>query len=96
MPTSGIEQDAEQLLLAFYELSGSKLNETVSVGGRESNEAEAAAPRAGLDPASVGCETAVRYLADRGYIEQSGGESSYKITVPGIDRVKEIRGVDQG
>lgn len=90
-----IEEDALRLLLAFHELSGGKLNEPIPLGVQESSEAEAAAPRAGMEPGSVDCQTAVRYLIDQNYVEQAGQageESNYKLTVPGVDRVKEMRG----
>jgi hypothetical protein len=90
--TSRVEDDAMQLLLAFHELSGGKLNDPVPLGSRESTEGEAAATRAGLDPGSIGCETAVRYLLDQNYIEQADEESNYTLTVPGVDQVKEMRG----
>ncbi|MGB3634260.1 MAG: hypothetical protein WA982_09490 [Rubrobacteraceae bacterium] len=90
--TSRIEEDAVQLLIAFHELSGGKLNDPVPLGTQESSEAEAAAPHAGMDPESVDCETAVRYLIDQNYIEQADEESNYTLTVPGVDKVKEIRG----
>ena len=89
--SSRTEDDAMMLLESFYDLSGGKLNEPVPLGSQESTEAEAAAPRAGMDPESVGCETAVRYLLDQNYIEQAGEESSYTLTVPGVDQVKEMR-----
>lgn len=94
--TSRIEEDALHLLIAFHELSGGKLNEPVPLGGRESPESEAAALRAGLDPESIGCETAVRYLLDQNYVEQAGEESNYTLTVPGVDKVKETQGTGQG
>ena len=75
MTTSGTEDDAMRLLLAFHELSGGKLNEPVPLGGPDSTEAEAAAPHAGMDPDSVDCETALRYLIDQNYIEQADEES---------------------
>lgn len=91
MTTSGTEDDAMRLLLAFHDLAGGKLNESVPLGGAESAEAEAAAPHAGMDPGTVGCETAVRYLLDQNYIERADEESGYTLTVPGEDRAKELR-----
>ncbi|MGF1473476.1 MAG: hypothetical protein ACFB50_17275 [Rubrobacteraceae bacterium] len=92
MTNSRIEEDAMLLLGAFYDLSGGKPNEPVPVGGPESTEADAAAPRAGLDPQDPGCEVAVRYLVDRGYIKAVDEESTaYTLTVPGIERAKELR-----
>lgn len=93
MTTSRTEDDAMLLLESFYDLSGGKPNEPVPVGGPESTEAEAAAPNAGIAPESPDCEIAVRYLVDQGYIEAAEeGSGSYTLTVPGIDRIQEIRG----
>ena len=91
MTTSGTEDNAMRLLLAFHDLSGGKLKEPVPLGGADSTEAEAAAPRAGMEPDSVDCETALRYLTDQNYIEQAEDGSGYALTVPGEDRAKEMR-----
>lgn len=96
MTTSRTEDDAMLLLEGFYDLSGGKLNEPVPLGNRESTEAEAAAPKAGMDPGSTGCEIAVRYLVDQGYIKAADDSAqepdTYLLTVPGLDKVKELRG----
>ncbi|HZY64899.1 MAG: hypothetical protein M3N10_07725 [Actinomycetota bacterium] len=96
MTTSRTEDDAMLLLEGFYDLSGGKPNKPVPVGDQESTEAEAAAPKAGMDPGSISCEIAVRYLVDQGYIkaadEPDQGPDTYTLTVPGIDKIKELRG----
>lgn len=95
MTTSRTEDDAMLLLESFYDLSGGKPNEPVPVGGPESTEAEAAAPNAGMDPESTACEISIRYLVDEGYIKATDEQAdTYTVTVPGIDRVKEMR--DEG
>jgi hypothetical protein len=80
------------LLEGFYDLAEGKPNEPVPVGDEDSTEEDAAAPKVGMDPGSPDCEVALRYLVDQGYIkaddEQSG---TYTLTVPGIDRIKEMR-----
>lgn len=88
---SGVEDDAMRLLRAFYELSGGKPNEAVPVGGPESTEAEAAAPRGGLDPMTNRCEVAVRYLLDQNFIQAADEAATYTITVLGIDRARELQ-----
>lgn len=92
MTTSRTKDDAMLLLGGFYDISGGKPNDPVPVGGPDSTEAEAAAPKAGMDPESTGCEVALRYLLDQGYIKAEDEETgTYTLTVPGIDRVKEMR-----
>ena len=90
MATSGLEETAMRLLGAFYDLSGGKLTEPVSLGGPE-KPAEGAAPRADLDPESIECEVATRYLVDQGYIAPADAASGYVVTVAGFDRVREMR-----
>ncbi len=89
---SRTEDNAMLLLGGFYDLSGGKPNEPVPLGDSQSTEAEAAAPKVGMDPESPDCEVALRYLVEQGYIkaddEQSG---TYTLNVPGIDRIKEMR-----
>jgi hypothetical protein len=92
LATSGVEQNAMRLLGAFYDLSGGKLTEPVSLGGPEM-PGEGAAPRADLDPESTECEVAARYLVDQGYIAPADAASGYVITVAGFDRVREMRGM---
>ena len=87
MATSGVEETAMRLLGAFYDLSGEKLTEPVSLGG------QGAAPRADLDPESTECEVATRYLVNQGYIAPADATSRYVVTVAGFDRVREMRGI---
>ena len=92
MATSGVEENAERLLGAFYDLSGGKLTEPVPLGGPEI-PGKGAAPRADLDPESTECAIAARYLVDQGYIAPADAASGYIITVAGFDRVREMRGI---
>ena len=93
MATSGVEENAMRLLGAFYDLSGEKLTEPVSLGGPGMSSGQGAAPRADLDPESTECEVAARYLVNQGYIAPADAASRYVITVAGFDRVREMRGI---
>jgi hypothetical protein len=90
LATSGVEENALRLLGAFYDLSGEKLTEPVTIGGPEM-PGQGAATRAGLDPESTECDVAARYLLDQQYIEPADAASEYVITVAGFDRVREMR-----
>lgn len=89
METSGVEEIASRLLGAFYDLSGGKLTLPVALDGSD----EGAASRAGLNPRSTECAIAVRYLRNQGYLQAQG--DGYTITVPGMDRVRRERGLEE-
>ena len=93
MTTSGIEDLAMRLLGAFYDLGGHNPHSPVPLGGPESPVNESAAKAAGIEPGSTEGDVAVRYLLDEGYIGETDAPSEYAITVQGIDRVREIRGL---
>ena len=93
MATSGIEEVAMRLLGAFYDLSGHDPTRPVPVGEPGSPPQESAAITAGTEPGSTECAIAVRYLLNQGYVERTGVPDAYMITVPGIDRVREMRGL---
>jgi hypothetical protein len=93
MATSGIEDLAMRLLGAFYDLSGHNPLRTVPIGAPESPANESAAKAAGIEPGSTECDVAVRYLLNQGYIEETDAPSDYAITIQGIDRVREMRGL---
>jgi hypothetical protein len=93
MATSGIEDVAMRLLGAFYDLSGHNPLKPVSIGAPESPPNESAAKAAGVEPASTECDVGVRYLLDQGYIKETDAPSEYTITVRGVDRVREMRGL---
>ena len=95
MATSGVEETAMRLLGAFYDLSGGKLTEPVSLGGPEMPR-QGAAPRADLEPESIECEVATRYLINQGYIAPADAASRYVVTVAGFDRVREMREIGGG
>ncbi len=92
MPTSGVEESAMRLLGAVYDLSGGKPTDPVFLGREDSPPNEGAANAAGLDFGSTELDVALRYLIDQGYVEEAGDPEHYKITVPGIDKTREMRG----
>jgi hypothetical protein len=93
MATSGIEDLAMRLLGAFYDLGGHNPLRPVPIGAPESPPNESAAKAAGLKPGSTECDVALRYLLNGGYIKEAASASEYSITVQGIDRVREMRGL---
>jgi hypothetical protein len=93
MSTSGIEDLAMRLLGAFYDLGGHNPLRPVPIGAPESPPNESAAKAAGIEPGSTECDVALRYLLNGGYIKETGAPSEYSITVQGIDRVREMRGL---
>ena len=93
MATSGIEDLAMRLLGAFYDLGGHNPLRPVPIGAPESPPNESAAKAAGVEPGSTECDVALRYLLNGGYIKEAASASEYSITVQGIDRVREMRGL---
>ncbi len=94
MATSGIEDVAMRLLGAFYDLSGHDPTRPVPVGDPESPPAQSAAKVADIEPGSVGCNISVRYLLNQGYIHETDVGGTYTITVAGIDKVRQSRGLE--
>jgi hypothetical protein len=93
MPTSGVEEDAWRLLGAFYDLSGHNPLEPVPIGTPDSTPNESAAKTAGIEPGSPECDVAVRYLLNGRYIRETETPGEYQITVQGIEKVREMRGL---
>lgn len=93
MATSGVEEIAMRLLGAFYDLSGHDPTRPVPVGAPGSPPEESAATTAGVEPGSTECAVAVRYLLNGGYLEKTDVPSAYTIAVPGVDKVREMRGL---
>ena len=95
MATSGMEELSTRLLEAFYDLAQGRLQSPVSK--------EDAAHKADIEEDSTEPDVALRYLLNGGYLEaatdsvpaDSGDETeeSYVITVPGMDRVRQKRGL---
>jgi hypothetical protein len=92
LATNDLRDAALRLLGVFHDLAGGKLREPVPLGGPE-RPGEGAAPRAGMDPESVECDEAVRYLVNEGYLRSWDEGSGYVITVAGLDEVRKMRGV---
>jgi hypothetical protein len=92
MATSGVEERAMRLLEAFYNLSGGKPTDPVPLGGPDSPPTEGAANAAGMDLGSTELDVALQYLLDKGYLAKADEPDAYKITVPGMDRIRETRG----
>ena len=92
MPASRTEDLAKRLLVAFHDLSGGKLNESVPIGGPDTNEG-GAAEHAGFSADVTERDVALRYLVDKDYVRADADDSGYTMTVSGIDRVREIRGI---
>ena len=93
MAPSGVEEVAWRLLGAFYDLSGHNPLKTVPIGTPDSPPNESAAKAAGTEPGSTECDVAVRYLLNGGYINQPDTPGGYQITVRGIEKVREMRGL---
>ncbi|HZY57419.1 MAG TPA: hypothetical protein VFE09_06435 [Rubrobacteraceae bacterium] len=93
MATSGIEDLAMRLLGAFYDLGGHNPLRPVPIGAPGSPPNESAAKAARMDPGSTECDVALRYLLNEGYVKETAAPSEYVITVGGIDRVREMRGL---
>jgi len=93
MATSGVEEDAWRLLGAFYDLSGNNPLRPVPIGAPGSPPNESAAKTAALETGSPECDVAVRYLLNGGYIKGTEAPSEYGITVQGIEKVREMRGL---
>jgi hypothetical protein len=93
MTTSGVEDDAWRLLGAFYDLSGHNPLKPVPIGTPDSPPNESAAKTAGLEPGSPECDVAVRYLLNGRYIRETDAPGEYQITVQGIEKVREMRGL---
>ena len=93
MATSGVEEAAMRLLEAFYELSGHNPNVCVPVGTAGEPEPKSATKVAGLEEESTEADVALRYLLNQRYVKEGDAPSEYTITVMGIDRVREMRGL---
>lgn len=89
MTTSGIEESAMQLLEAFHDLARGRLKEPVTLGDAKREARMDSAPAASTEP-----DVAVGYLVNQGYVEVAGTGQVYAITVPGMDRVRQRRGLE--
>ena len=99
MADSAVQDAALRLLGAIHDLSGGKLYEPVPVVV-PGEPAEGAATKAGIDTDSTEDEVALRYLVDQGYVRATGDPAAgvgqdYEITVAGLDRVRQMRGLGE-
>lgn len=96
MATSNVEEAAARLLAAFYDLAGGMLTRPVPLRDRERPD-RGAASEAGLDPSSTLQDVALRYLLNKGYLDESQETTpnpEYVLTVAGVDEVRRMRGLD--
>lgn len=89
MTTSGVEESAMRLLEAFHDLAQGRLKEPVALG-----EAKREARMDDASGTSIEADVAVRYLVNQRYLEAAGTGQVYAITVPGMDKVRQRRGLD--
>jgi hypothetical protein len=97
MATSNIEEAAARLLTAFHELSGGVLTQPVPLRDPE-GAGTGAASEAGMDAGSTLPDVAVRYLLNKGWLEERqqeepGADPLYVITPPGVDEARRLRGL---
>jgi hypothetical protein len=96
MATGSVEEAAARLLVAFHELSGGVLTREVPLRGTGPTN-EGAADRASMDPGSTLPDVTVRYLLNKGWLQQHqqepGTAPAYVITPPGVDEARRIRGI---
>lgn len=93
MATSGVEEAAMRLLGAFYDLSGHNPSVGVPLGAPEGPGPESAAKAAGLEAGSTETDVALRYLLNQRYTTEGDTPLEYRITVMGLDQVREMRGL---
>ena len=93
MATSGVEEAAAKLLDAFYDLSGHNPNVGVPIGTPGEPEPERAAKVAGLEAGTTVADVALRYLLNKHFVVVGEAPAEFRITVMGIDRVREVRGL---
>lgn len=76
-----------RLLEAFYDLADGKLKQPVSM--------EEATRAAGLDTTSTEPDVALRHLLNENYLEAADETAgTYEINVPGMDKVRQERGLN--
>lgn len=93
---SGVREDANRLLEAFYDAAGGKLTQSVPLGGEEAEE-DGAAERAGLASHAIRRDEALKYLLNQGYVQAAEDGTGYTLTLAGSDLVREeIRPVISG
>lgn len=85
---SGVKEDANRLLEAFFDETGGKLTQPVALGGQDT-EQDGAAERAGFTSDPAQREVALNYLLDQGYVQPDENGMGYSLTLAGSDYVRE-------
>lgn len=85
---SGVKEEANRLLEAFYEEAGGKLNRSVPLGGEDS-EQNGASERAGFTSDYAQRDAALNYLLDQEYLQADEDGMGYRLTLAGSDYVRE-------
>lgn len=85
---SGLREDANRLLEAFYDEAGGKLTQPVALGGQDA-EQDGAAERAGFTSDHTQRDVALNYLLDQGYVQADENGMGYRLTLAGSDYVRE-------
>lgn len=86
---SGLREDANRLLEALYDEAGSKLNQSVMLGGEDSDDA-GAVERAGFASEHTRRDLALKYLLDQDYLRADENGTGYRLTLAGSDHVREV------
>ena len=85
---SGVQEKAMRLLEAFHDASGGKLNDSVPLGGTDTDE-DGAAERAGFTSDHLERDVALNYLLNQGYVQLDDDGTGYRLTVPGLDYARQ-------
>lgn len=85
---SGVLQDANRLLEAFYDEAGGKLTDPVALGGQDTDE-DGAAERAGFAHDHTQRDVALNYLLNQGHLQADENGTGYRLTLAGSDYVRD-------
>ncbi len=85
---SGVKEDANRLIEAFFDEAGGKLTQPVALGGQDA-EQDGAAERAGFTTDHTQRDVALNYLLDQGYVQADEDGMGYRLTLAGSDYVRE-------
>lgn len=85
---SGVKEDANRLLEAFFDEAGGKLTQPVPLGGQDV-EQDGASERAGFTTDHTQRDVVLNYLLDQGYVQTDEDGMGYRLTLAGSDYVRE-------
>ncbi len=85
---SGVKEDANRLIEAFFDEAGGKLTDPVTLGGQDTDQ-DGAADRAGFTTDHTQRDVALNYLLDQGYLQADESGTGYRLTLAGSDYVRE-------